>query len=211
MAIGERTEGADGQPATATAAYADRLADRQSARWKRLVPNPYRWYLRHQHLGFTLDVGCGVGRGLSYLRGHGVGLDHNPEAVQRCRERGLVAFTPDDFRRSPYATPGRFDALLCAHVLEHLTPAAGAALVRDNLGYVRPGGRVVLITPQERGFASDATHVTFVDGAALARLGTDLGILVRRRRSFPLPRWAGRLFVYNEFIVEASIPAGLRP
>jgi hypothetical protein len=35
--------------------------------------------------------------------------------------------------------------------------------------------------------------------------------LVRRRRSFPLPRRAGRLFVYNEFIVEASLPAGLRP
>jgi SAM-dependent methyltransferase len=211
MAIGEGTHDGHGTAATASAAYADRLAGQQSARWKRFVPNPYRWYLRRQHLGFTLDVGCGVGRGLGYLGGQGVGVDHNPDAVGRCRERGFLAFTPDDFLRSAFARPGRFDALLSAHVLEHLTPEEASALLRDYVGYVRPGGHVVLITPQERGFASDPTHVTFVDDDALASLCTDAGLLVRRARSFPLPRNAGRLFVYNEFIVEASIPAGLRP
>jgi SAM-dependent methyltransferase len=210
MAIGEDTHDGHGAAATASSAYADRLAGQQSARWKRFVPNPYRWFLRRQHLGFTLDVGCGVGRGLGYLGGHGVGVDHNPDAVRRCRERGFLAFTPDDFVRSAFARPGRFDALLCAHVLEHLRPDEASALLGDYVGYVRPGGRVVLITPQERGFASDPTHVTFVDDDALAKMCTDTGLLVRSARSFPLPRRAGRLFVYNEFIVEASIPAGLR-
>jgi SAM-dependent methyltransferase len=211
MAIGEPTNDADLTPATASPAYADRLAGQQSALWKRLVPNPYQWFLRRQHLGFTLDVGCGVGRGLSYLRGDGVGVDHNPDAVQRCRERGFVAFTPDEFRRSPYAVPGRFDALLCAHVLEHLTPEQASALLRDYVGYVRPGGRILLVAPQERGFASDPTHVEFLDISGLAGLCNDLGLLVRSHRSFPLPRRAGRVFVYNEFIVEALKPAGPRP
>ncbi len=195
-------------PSTDTAAYADRLDEVQGAWWKRYAPNPYRWFLRHRHLGFTLDVGCGVGRGLDYLRGDGVGIDHNADAVRRCRERGFTAFTPAEFASSPFAAPGRFDALLSAHVIEHLDPEAAAALLPTYVPYVRPGGRVLLITPQERGFASDATHLTFTDDDALARLCTDAGLLVRSRRSFPLPRRAGRWFIYNEFIVEASVPAG---
>jgi hypothetical protein len=31
---------------------------------------------------------------------------------------------------------------------------------------------------------------------------------VRDRRSFPLPRRAGHWFTYNEFVVEATVPAG---
>ena len=57
-------------------------------------------------------------------------------------------------------------------------------------------------------FASDPTHVTFIDDARLADLCTSAGLLVRARRSFPLPRRAGRWFIYNEFIVDAKVPAG---
>jgi len=39
-------------------------------------------------------------------------------------------------------------------------------------------------------------------------LCTDAGLLVRDRRSFPLPRRAGPWFTYNEFVVEATVPAG---
>jgi len=195
-------------PATDTTAYADRLDAVQGAWWKRFAPNPYRWFLRHQHLGFTLDVGCGVGRGLDYLQGDGVGIDHNPEAVRRCRDRGFTAFTPEEFAATPFAAPGRFDALLSAHVIEHLHDGLAQDLLRTYVPSVRPGGRVLLITPQERGYASDPTHVTFTDHERLAQLCTDAGLLVRSRRSFPLPRRAGRWFIYNEFIVDAKVPAG---
>jgi SAM-dependent methyltransferase len=194
--------------ATDTTAYADRLDEVQGAWWKRVAPNPYRWFLRHQHLGFTLDVGCGVGRGLDYLRGDGVGVDHNVEAVRRCRERGFTAFTAAEFTSTPFAVPGRFDALLSAHVIEHLDADGAGSLLNTYLPFVRPCGRVLLITPQERGFASDPTHVTFTDDARLADLCTSAGLLVRSRRSFPLPRRAGPWFVYNEFIVDAKVPAG---
>jgi SAM-dependent methyltransferase len=195
-------------PATDTAAYADRLDEVQGAWWKRYAPNPYRWFLRRQHLGFTLDVGCGVGRGLDYLRGNGVGIDHNAEAVRRCRQRGFTAYTAEEFAATPFATAGRFDALLSAHVIEHLGAGEAAALLPTYVPFVRAGGRVVLITPQERGFASDPTHVTFTDDERLAGLCTSAGLLVRSRRSFPLPRRAGRWFIYNEFIVDAKVPAG---
>jgi SAM-dependent methyltransferase len=196
---------------TETSEYAELLADLQGAAWKRYVPNPYRWFLRRRRLGFTLDVGCGIGRMLGYIDGNGVGVEHNPASVQICRQRGLTAYLPDDFLASDYATPGRFDALLSAHVIEHLTPDEATDLLATYLPFVRAGGRVLLITPQERGFATMPTHVTFTDTAALSRLCTDAGLLVRHERSFPLPRLAGRWFTYNEFVVEAAVPAGRQP
>jgi SAM-dependent methyltransferase len=193
---------------TQSSEYAEFLTQMQGARWKRYAPNPYRWFLRQRQLGFTLDVGCGIGRSLGYLDGAGVGVEHNPASVQVCRQRGFNAFLPDEFLASEYARPGRFDALLSAHVIEHLTPADAADMLGTYLPFVRTGGQVVLITPQERGFTTMPTHITFTDTDALNRLCTDAGLLVRRARSFPLPRLAGRWFTYNEFVVEATVPAG---
>jgi hypothetical protein len=82
-----------------------------------------------------------------------------------------------------------------------MTPAEAAGLVRAHLPYLRPGGRVVVICPQERGQASDATHVTFLDAAAITTILDDAGVTVERSRSFPLPRVAGHVFTHNETIV----------
>ena len=87
-----------------------------------------------------------------------------------------------------------------------MSPAEAARLLADYLPYVRPGGQVVLITPQEAGYRSDATHVTFTDLEALAKLVTSLGLEITTRYSFPLPRPAGRVFKYNEFVLLARVP-----
>jgi SAM-dependent methyltransferase len=198
------------QPSSTNAAYAERLRAAESVWWKRVVDVqlPYRLHLRRLRLGFTLDVGCGLGRNLNNLGGaeRGVGVDPNAAAVATCRDRGLVAFTPDELAASPFAAPGRFDAMLIAHVLEHMPGADARALVQRYLPYVRRGGRVVLITPQEAGFASDPTHVELVDRAGLERIARDVGLTVLAGYSFPLPRLAGRWFKYNEFVVIARRP-----
>jgi 2-polyprenyl-3-methyl-5-hydroxy-6-metoxy-1,4-benzoquinol methylase len=194
------------RPSSTDAEYATRLRAAQTAWWKRAldVQLPYRLHLRRLRLGLVLDVGCGIGRNLVNLAGAGVGVDPNEAAVAACRARGLVAFTPEQFAPSAYATPGRFDAMLVAHVLEHLHGDDARDLVKRYLPYVRPSGRVVLITPQQAGFASDPTHVEFVDQDALERLARGLGLAVRAGYSFPLPRLAGRWFKYNEFVVVAQ-------
>jgi SAM-dependent methyltransferase len=149
----------------------------------------------------VLDVGCGIGRNLGHLEGRGVGVDHNPTSVAEARRRGHEAWTPDEFA----ARPGAFDSMLVAHVLEHVTAADGDNLLAGYLPYVRSGGRVVLITPQQRGFASDPTHVRWVDLDELTRTARRLGLTTRRRYSFPLPRVAGRVFTYNEFVLVATV------
>jgi 2-polyprenyl-3-methyl-5-hydroxy-6-metoxy-1,4-benzoquinol methylase len=188
---------------TRDVAYARRLQRLEGQRWKRMVDAqaPYRWNIRRLNLGFVLDVGCGIGRNLRHLQGDGVGVDHNPTSIDVARDAGLTAFTPDEFLESDYARPGRFDSLLLAHVLEHLPEDRVRDVVDGYLPYIRSGGSVVFITPQERGYASDATHVRFVGFAESTSLARELGLTVARRYSFPFPRVAGRVFAYNEFVV----------
>jgi len=191
---------------TKSSDYARYLAERRG--WKRWldVQAPYRWNLRRLRLGFTLDLGCGAGRNLAHLGGNGVGVDHNEHSVAAARARGLEAYTSDEFRSTSHAAPGRFDALLAAHVLEHMPLAEATALVGAHLAYVKGGGRVVLITPQEAGFASDATHVSFTGFAELERVLAAHDLALERRYSFPFPRLAGRVFRHNEFVVVGRKP-----
>jgi SAM-dependent methyltransferase len=198
----------EANPSTEGVDYTRRLQTKTGAGWKRLlnVQAPYRWNVRRLDLGFTLDVGCGIGRNLLHLDGNGVGVDHNPTSIAAARAAGLTAYTIDDFFASEYATASRFDSLLAAHLVEHLAEAQGLEILRSYLPFVRSGGRAVFITPQERGYASDATHVRFCGFPEVAKLCADLGLTLARQYSFPLPRAAGKAFTYNEFVTVATKP-----
>lgn len=195
---------------TDSAGYTDRLTRLQQSRWKRLldVQAPYRWNVRRLFGDReVLDIGCGIGRNLDHLAPRGVGVDHNEHSVQVCRARGLTAFTVDEFARSDYATPGRFQGMLVAHLVEHMHRAEAVRILSGYLQYLAPGGIVVFICPQERGYASDATHVEYTDFDGLADVARQLGLTVLRRSSNPLPRFAGKWFTYNEFVLVAGKPA----
>jgi 2-polyprenyl-3-methyl-5-hydroxy-6-metoxy-1,4-benzoquinol methylase len=194
--------------ATESQEYAERLVTLESAWWKRLfqVQAPYRWNLRRQKLGRTLDVGCGVGRNLGNLERGSVGVDHNEQSVSIARSRGHLAVTVQEFLHGDHARPNSYDSILVAHVVEHMSRSAATELLNSYLPFLRPRGKVFLICPQERGFASDDTHVTFMTGDDLMRLARDVGLEAEQWRSFPLPRWTGRMFPYNEFNVLATKP-----
>jgi SAM-dependent methyltransferase len=194
---------------TRDACYADRRLAAETAWWKRVldVQRPYRAHLRRLRLGLVLEIGCGVGRNLDHLRGTSVGVDHNRRAIEIARGRGLPAYTPEELRGSAWAAPGRFDSLLYSHVLEHMDAASATRLIREYLDLLRAGGRVVVLTPQESGFRSDPTHVEFMDFAKVEGMMREAGLQPDSRYSFPMPRFAGKFFKYNEFVTLARKPA----
>jgi len=192
---------------TQESAYTQRLNDLETIWWKRLldVQRLYRWNLRRWHLGRVLDVGCGVGRNLVGLRPDSVGVDHNSHSVDVARSRGFTAYTVDEFFEGPYSRPASFDAMLLAHIIEHMSLSQARELVAQYLPMIRSGGTVFFICPQEKGFASDPTHVSFSDLDVLQSLAGDFGLAVVRAYSFPLPRAAGRYFTYNEFCLVTRV------
>ncbi|MTD14104.1 methyltransferase domain-containing protein [Nakamurella sp. YIM 132087] len=196
-------------PGTAGEDYAERLNKLQGKWWKKLLPvqAPYHWNMRRRLGGRTLDVGCGNGRNLAALGPGSVGVDHNPHLVQDCRALGLRAYTTEEFFADPVlSAPRNYDSLLAAHLIEHLEVEQAREVLGSYLPLVRPGGRILFVTPQERGYASDPTHLVFTDFTALAAISDDLGLRTVKQYSFPFPRRLGKAFIYNEFNHVAEQP-----
>lgn len=191
--------GKDLQTATKDSTYTDRLVGKELVWWKRWidVQAPYRWNLERLNLGRVLEVGCGIGRNLRNLRGRGVGVDHNAESVEVARQRGYEAYETNDFLARPKQL---FDSLLIAHVLEHCSDEECVELINTYLPYIRPGGCVVMITPQEVGYRSDPTHVQFFGYPQMNSLAESTGLAKVSQYSYPFPRIVGHLFIYNEFV-----------
>jgi SAM-dependent methyltransferase len=182
--------------------YSHRLIKKQTARWKEIldVQAPYRWNLQRLKLGFTLDLGCGIGRNLINLQGNGIGIDHNPQSIEISRQRGLIAFTPDEFNHSSYNVPERFDSILLAHVAEHMSYCDVIDFLERYIYLLKTNGYFLIITPQEAGFQSDSTHVEFMNFHKLRAITEQLNCQTIKQYSFPFPRFIGKIFKYNEFI-----------
>ena len=98
--------------------------------------------------GRLLDVGCGAGEFLATMRTLGwqaEGLDFDPQAVAAAQAQGLDVRQGSLMEQNlPSAT---YDAITLNHVIEHVpTPLAH---VRECRRLLKPGGRLVLVTPNQ--------------------------------------------------------------
>jgi SAM-dependent methyltransferase len=96
--------------------------------------------------GRLLDVGCGIGDVLAKMTRLGwraEGLDTDPDVVAQTRARGLtVELGLLEDRAYP---DGTFDAVSAKHVLEHVPDPV--PFLAECRRVVKPGGRVVIFTP----------------------------------------------------------------
>lgn len=103
-----------------------------------------------------IDVGCGSGVITNHLADRGckmLGVDGNTQAVafaQQAYERAACRFEislVDDLD----ATLQSFDFAVCLEVIEHLYEPQGIDLVSSIYSRLKPGGRLLLTTPNYRG------------------------------------------------------------
>lgn len=93
-----------------------------------------------------LDFGCGGGEFLLRMKrlGHTVlGVDFDPTSLKLARQAGIEVLAPDQLASS--GCQGQFDLITLAHVIEHV--ADPVELLRMLRGFLRPGGRLYLETP----------------------------------------------------------------
>jgi len=134
----------------------------------------------------VLDVGCGGGESLRHFGPGSVGLELNDEYVRRARSRGLPIHQWNFVDGIPSPLRGRFDAVWCSNLLEHvLSPHLFLLDLRQALV---AGGLLLIVVPVSRrlrvgpwGGFDAADHVSFFTPFTLrhtvARAGYDVRYL----------------------------------
>jgi SAM-dependent methyltransferase len=146
----------------------------------------------------ALDVGCGRGEFLASCREANViarGVDTNERSIADLRQRGFdvaLVGVPECFDS---VADGSVGAVLAMHVVEHLPVEALFALFRQSARVLRPGGLLMIETPNAESilmgaseFWRDPTHIAPRHPAALTVLAREHGFAIDEIRAIhPLP------------------------
>ena len=100
----------------------------------------------------VLDIGCGAGRLGEALKARQqaevVGVELNPAAAQSARQRLDQVFVGDVEALELPFSPGRFDAIVCGDILEHLREPE--RLLRHARAWLAPDGALIASIPNVR-------------------------------------------------------------
>lgn len=154
------------------------------------------------HLGpgsVAADIGCGDGqRGARALRDLGcVVYGCEMDAAKAELASAFAKVDVCDVRR--WTPPEPLDLVVCAELFEHLPADDQRVLMRSMRGWLRPGGHLILSTPQrhspvalvERAYTRlrrrpaydwwDPTHVSVLRRTDLEALFAEAGFTIERR------------------------------
>ncbi|WP_257308645.1 class I SAM-dependent methyltransferase [Geothrix fuzhouensis] len=132
-----------------------------------------------------LDLGCGRGEWLRVLARTGIrglGVDSNQGMAEVAKNSGLDVQVGDLMECLRTRDAGSVDGLSAFHVVEHLPSELVIELLREGLRVVRPGGLLILETPNAENlqvgahtFYLDPSHRSPVPQAFLAFMATQIG------------------------------------
>lgn len=107
-----------------------------------------------------LDVGCGVGEGIGFLRGLGylnvAGVDISEAMVNATAATGAEAYTLEQFA----SQDSGFDLILFSHVLEHIEYKDLQGFLESYFRRLNNGGKVIMLSPVlYDAFFNDIDHI----------------------------------------------------
>ena len=162
-----------------------------------------RYAIARRHArGAVLDLACGLGYGASLLNGDGrltyTGADVDAESVRSAaREFGRFGrFLALDGNRPLPFDDETFDTVCSLETIEHLEREAQAAFFAELVRVLRPGGRLVISTPnrdwptkalwRRRGWTNPFHKHEFSRGEFRAFVAAAAGDRLRVAREYPL-------------------------
>jgi len=105
-----------------------------------------------------LDVGCGIGRFLSFFPKKSIGLDINMDSLRKARAQHLIVV-----RANAINLPFKkevFDGIRCSHIVEHFGPQDAYELIKETARVLKQGGIIIIQAPLlSPRFYDDITHV----------------------------------------------------
>jgi len=181
-----------------------------------------------------LDVGCAAGTLGAALKAAGAsyvaGIERHADAARQARRKLDDVVEGDILTVTPPFSPGQFDYIVFADVLEHLPDPEGA--LRRYLPFLSPGGRVVVSVPNMRFYTvllrllfdrwsytehgvRDRTHLRIFTrrslGALLTSSGLRLESLSRNYRLFEDQSRIGRWGALAARVAGATVAPVLFP
>jgi len=105
-----------------------------------------------------LDAGCGEGRFISQDPQAIIGIDWNPESVEKCKRLGYNV-VQGDIRALPFEDE-TFAGIHYSHVIEHFLPSDVHKILSEFDRVLKNGGILIIRSPLLwKGFYSDLTHI----------------------------------------------------
>jgi O-antigen chain-terminating methyltransferase len=109
----------------------------------------------------AIDVGCGRGEWLELLGEWGIdaaGVDLDHGMLEACRQRGLQARHADAIAALREIPDGSIALVSAFHVVEHMPFEDVRTLLREALRALRPGGLLILETPNPENLVVGASE-----------------------------------------------------
>jgi SAM-dependent methyltransferase len=117
-----------------------------------------RFYLPYfSHSRRVIDLACGDGDFVALLLAQGVdavGVDADAKTCAAAQAKGLPVVCRNVFDYLEDAPAASADGIFCAHLVEHLAYPQVITLIQQAARILRPGGRLILATPDCRSLFS---------------------------------------------------------
>ena len=151
----------------------------------------------------VLDLGCGDGVLLDLLKTvgeRGEGVERSRALARAIRARGHTVHEADVLDYVRGGKPGRYGAVVAAHIIEHLPPPRLPDFLSGCARSLRPGGKLLILTPNPgnigvitRTFWGDLEHRRPYSLELLVRLVSEAGLAVLEAGEDPYTRQPGLL------------------
>jgi SAM-dependent methyltransferase len=105
----------------------------------------------------VIELACGDGDFVELLTENGIeaiGVDSDPRLCADAKERGLSVICQDAFEYLKNAQPESVDGVFSSHLVEHLTYDKVLELLQLSYAVMKPGGVIVLTTPNVKSLFS---------------------------------------------------------